>query len=74
MDSMMRAEFEAEREARALPLPYAPDWLVTSCSRVKDAIYRYHVTGINLNFPEGHPQRKFEWTVPSLSWRFVWAF
>ena len=43
------------------------DWVVTSIEdRGPGTYYRYQVTGINLNHPEGHPDREFSWSVPSI--------
>lgn len=43
------------------------DWVVTSIvDRGPGHYYRYQVTGINMNHPEGHSDRAFSWSVPSI--------
>jgi hypothetical protein len=44
-----------------------PDWIVKRWhDRGASWFYRYHVEGVNLNHPEGNPDRRFSWDVPSI--------
>lgn len=45
----------------------ASDWKVSHVlDRGAGHYYRYQVTGENLNWPEGLPEREFVWSVPSI--------
>ena len=45
----------------------ARDWkLVKVVDRGAGNYYRYQVEGENLNWPEGHRERRFCWSVPSI--------
>jgi hypothetical protein len=42
----------------------AKDWLVTKLTDLGPGhYYRFHLEGENLNWPEGHRERKFSWSV-----------
>ena len=45
--------------------PPAQDWLISTVLDLGPAhFYRYRVTGENLNWPAGHRDRAFTWSIP----------
>lgn len=42
------------------------NWIVATVDATGEHFYQFSVTGINLNFPEGHMSRRFSWRVQEL--------